>query len=794
MAQAWWSALLVLVLAGSAFAQEAAVGQESGARSQESAALHERIDRLVESAAVGPRAPVCSDADFVRRVYLDLTGVIPTAEQARAFLADASANKRERLIDELLASPAFVRHMTLTLDVMLLERRNDKTALNKQWLEFLYTSIASDKPLDVLFRELIAADGGEGDQRAVARFLLNRDAEPNLVTRDIGRLAFGMDLQCCQCHDHPLIDDYYQDDYYGLFAFVHRTSLFTDPKSKLVMLSEKADGEASFKSVFTGDGKDKAQPRLPKGAVLFVEPSPVKGEEYKVKPEKTSRGVPKFSRRGALTDLLPESSEFRRNMANRIWAMLLARGIVHPLDAHYAANPPANPALLTLLAEELKDGEFKLRPLLREIALTKTYQRACDAPRPETVNFADIAARKEQLQRQKEALTGGILPLQDALAEAKAKFKLAREEDGRLAGEVPALEKALAEAKQKQDKSAQVLKTAEQAAGTVREQAAAVAALVAKATEVDGQLPSDPALEQALAAIAKSSLELAAATGAAEKVVAGRKAEFSKAGEQVAAAESALAALKEKRLTPERLRGLENGQLAAEHDLAEAKFAIKATEQQMATAQALFDYAELAKTDAEKAAAAWTAIVERLMIAGQVAPLKSLSPEQLAVSAMRAAGVFSSQEANAIATIEKKPPDELKNATDAEKPRMRARLVELRLLDQIDSTINEFVKYYGGLPGQDFQATVNQALYFGNGNTVEGWLKPAGENLVARLVKLDDAAAIAEELYYAALSRPATDQEKQNVAAYLKDRSDKPVALAEMAWALLSSSEFRFNH
>src|SRR5207244_10957081 len=97
---------------------------------------------------------------------------------------------------------------------------------------------------------------------------LDRDAEPNAVTRDIGRLAFGMDLQCCQCHDHPLIDDYYQNDYYGLFAFVHRTGLFTDPKSKAIQLTEKAEGEASFKSVFTGAGSDRAVPRLPKGAEI----------------------------------------------------------------------------------------------------------------------------------------------------------------------------------------------------------------------------------------------------------------------------------------------------------------------------------------------------------------------------------------------------------------------------------------------------------------------------------------------------------------------------------------------
>ena len=105
-------------------------------------------------------------------------------------------------------------------------------------------------------------------------------------------------MQCCQCHDHPLINDYYQDDYYGLFAFiVHRTGLFTDAKTKLVSLTEKAEGEASFKSVFTGASSDKALPRLPKGAVLFIEPTFAKGQEYSVKPEKDIRGIPKFSRR-----------------------------------------------------------------------------------------------------------------------------------------------------------------------------------------------------------------------------------------------------------------------------------------------------------------------------------------------------------------------------------------------------------------------------------------------------------------------------------------------------------------
>src|SRR2546421_2842486 len=215
-------------------------------------ALHDTIDSLVDSAAIGPLAPLCTDSDFVRRIYLDLTGVIPTAEQARAFVADKSEDKRQRLIDELLASPAFIRHMTITFDGVLMQRLPEKTIKQPEWEAWLYNSLAADKPLDQLFRELVENDGAEPTRRPAARFTLDRDAEPNLLTRDIGRLVFGFDLQCCQCHDHPLIDDYYQEDYYGLFAFVNRTSLFTDAKAKLISLTEKADGEASFKSVFTG--------------------------------------------------------------------------------------------------------------------------------------------------------------------------------------------------------------------------------------------------------------------------------------------------------------------------------------------------------------------------------------------------------------------------------------------------------------------------------------------------------------------------------------------------------------
>src|SRR3954447_10163355 len=105
-------AAVFVALAGSWCAPEPVTsGQEPGAGSKRP--LHERIDALVESAAIGPLAAICSDADFVRRIYLDLTGIIPTADEALAFVAEKAADKRQRLIDELLASPAFTRHMTI---------------------------------------------------------------------------------------------------------------------------------------------------------------------------------------------------------------------------------------------------------------------------------------------------------------------------------------------------------------------------------------------------------------------------------------------------------------------------------------------------------------------------------------------------------------------------------------------------------------------------------------------------------------------------------------------------------
>jgi hypothetical protein len=785
---------LVVAWCASTLADDDAVPVGVG-RETNKAALHERIDELIEGAAVGPLAPVCSDADFVRRIFLDLTGVIPTAERAKEFALDKRADKRWRLIDELLASAEFSRHMTTTLDVMLMERKPDKVVKQPEWEAYLYRAVADSKPLDRLFREVIQADGNDAKQRAAARFVLDRDAEPNLITRDLGRLAFGMDLQCCQCHDHPLINDYYQDDYYGLYAFVQRTGLFTDAKTKLVSLTEKADGEASFKSVFTGAAQDKTVPRVPKGAVLFVEPQFAKGQEYQVAPAKDVRGVPKFSRRGALAEMLPGSEEFARNMANRLWALMFGRGIVHPLDFHYAGNPPANPRLLTLLANEFAASGFQLRPLLREAALTRVYQRTCEAPRPEMVNFADVAARVEQLEREKAVKQKAVEPLAAVLTKAKEAFKAVREEDAKVVAELPRLEKAVADARQALEKIAAERRKAAELAALIEKEAVAVSAAVAKLSAAARALSDDKVLAEAAEKVAARAAELGVVVDRVKKAGQQPGDGQADAAQGLANAEAALAAMMAKRPALERLRKVEQAQLAAQHELADANYAVAQCEAQIVAAKGLVDYAELAKTDPVKASAAWSGIVEKWTIAGQVAALKPLTADQLAVSGMQATGMWRGHIASAEAKLEKAPPEELKTAKADERDRVKVGLVQLELLNQLRGTNAEFVRQYGGLLGEEFQATVNQALFFGNGATIDGWLKPARENLVARLAKIEDTRALADEMSWAVFSRGALESEQQAVGEYLKSRAeDRAAAIGEMVWALLSSSEFRFNH
>jgi hypothetical protein len=346
--------------------------------------LHDRIDRLITSRADFARhaGGPASDAEFVRRIYLDLTGCIPSSATARAFLADRSPGKRVVLIDRLLASPEHARHLAIVFEVMLMERRPDRYVPRAEWHEFLRSSFAANKPWDHIAREILAADGSDPKARYRVKFFLDRDGEPNVITRDISRLFLGTNLQCAQCHNHPRIEDYKQEHYYGLLAFVGRSTLLVDRRTRQAQLSEKADGETTFQSVFDPAKVTKtALPRVPGGPAI-QDPTLDKSKTYVVAPAAGIASKPRYSRRAQLAAALTRADylPFRRNIANRLWAQMMGRGLVHPLDMDHGSNPPSHPELLDALADDIAVRKFDIRGFLRELALSQTYQRSSEPP------------------------------------------------------------------------------------------------------------------------------------------------------------------------------------------------------------------------------------------------------------------------------------------------------------------------------------------------------------------------------------------------------------------------------
>jgi hypothetical protein len=369
----------VLIRIGCVIAMAISLSESSGAAD---APLHRVIDGLVEArldADKLPAAEPASDSEFLRRLSLDLTGTIPDAAAARAFIEDTDPKKREKLIDRLLASESFARHMATVFDVLLMERRPDKYVTTPEWRGWLASSFQNDKPLNVLVAEILGADGVDEKQRPAAKFYLDRAVEKDTLVRDIGRLFLGVNLQCAQCHDHPDIDDYLHQHYHGLSVFVAGSKTFRQPDGKFV-LQEEVLKEVEFASVFEPEKTKKTGPRLI-DALLEIPEFP-EGEEYVEKPSRTVRSVPKFSLRTLLAKRLPteETPEFARNMANRLWAMMMGRGIVHPLDMHHAANPPSHPELLTALAGQFSAKDYSVKTFLRELALSATYQRSSLLP------------------------------------------------------------------------------------------------------------------------------------------------------------------------------------------------------------------------------------------------------------------------------------------------------------------------------------------------------------------------------------------------------------------------------
>lgn len=346
--------------------------------------LPDRVDALIEAAAGQPVAPVCDDAAFCRRVFLDFAGRIPSRDELLSFLAESSTDKRLQLIDRLLASPDYVHRMRDVLHVQLMERLGE----HDDWTKYLEASIAANMPWNEFVRTILQPGSEEEQERGAAFFLTKRlenygqqPVDLPGLTRDVGRLFLGVDLQCAQCHDHLFIDEYKQVDFQGLHAFLQHTFIRQDVKFPAV--GEKVvDKKTEFMSVFIKEPKETG-PRLPFGTEVEIAVF-TKGEEFAKPPDRARKflGQPKFSPLTELAARLPtgDNPYFVKNAVNRAWFLLMGRGLVHPLDLQHAQNPPSHPEVLDLLATEFVTHQFNTKWLLRELAQTRTYQRSSVLP------------------------------------------------------------------------------------------------------------------------------------------------------------------------------------------------------------------------------------------------------------------------------------------------------------------------------------------------------------------------------------------------------------------------------
>ncbi|MDA1054745.1 MAG: DUF1549 domain-containing protein [Planctomycetota bacterium] len=306
--------------------------------------VHDRLQKLniIPSGA-------CDDATYLRRVYLDVIGTLPTTEEARRFLSDTRNDKRAAIVDELLRRPEYADYWALKwadlLRVDRLKLGHKRAYLYYQWI---HDSFATNKPLDQFASEVVAAEGPLLDSPA-GQFYKAVD-KPNEMASTISQVFLGVRIECAQCHHHPY-DRWTQTDYYGMQAFFTQVAFKTSPRGEVLIGSNgaKTNHPRTGEEVF---------------AHALLQPP--------------SQETPAGDRRKLLAAWMTsrENQWFARNLANRYWAHFTGRGLVEPVDDFRLANPPSNPQLLDQLAEQLASSNFDIHQLIRAIAASHTYQRS----------------------------------------------------------------------------------------------------------------------------------------------------------------------------------------------------------------------------------------------------------------------------------------------------------------------------------------------------------------------------------------------------------------------------------
>ncbi len=339
------------------------------------------IDAKLKADGVTP-SPQADDAAILRRLTLDLNGRVPTVGEVEAYLKSTEPDKKTKLVDRLLASSAFARHGAQAFYGFLQysEGRPKKGDKGNPLYDYLLTSLSENRAWDRMFREIMVPDEADPKMKGSADFLKARVKDLNRLTIDASNAFFGVNVSCAQCHDHPHVQQWTQDQFYGMKAFFARTidsggflgekdfgivkyipNKGTEKVAPVLFLNGKAIDAPGMKEP-TAAEKKQEQVRLDQGKKAKAPPAP-----------------PKYSLRSKLveTALAKDQREFfARNIANRLWHRFHGRGLVMPLDQLHSENPASHPELLDWLARDLADHGYDMKRFVRGLVLTNTYARS----------------------------------------------------------------------------------------------------------------------------------------------------------------------------------------------------------------------------------------------------------------------------------------------------------------------------------------------------------------------------------------------------------------------------------
>jgi hypothetical protein len=298
-----------------------------------------------------PPSPRCTDSEFIRRAFLDTVGVLPTADETRAFLENKSAKKRDVLVESLLKRPEFVDYWTYKWsDLLLVQSKKLKTPAMWSYYSWIRNHVEANTPWDKFVREIVTAQGSTLVNGAGNFFVLHDD--PRTMAETTSQAFLGMSINCAKCHNHPM-EKWTNDQYYKM------ANLFARTRSKV----GTGDGD---QIIFAASHGDLVQPLTGKPQV----PEPLDGKPLPIDAAD--------DRREHLADWLtsPENPYFTRAIVNRVWANFFGVGLVDPVDDLRKTNPASNEKLLDATATFLAAQKFDLKALMRAILQSETYQRS----------------------------------------------------------------------------------------------------------------------------------------------------------------------------------------------------------------------------------------------------------------------------------------------------------------------------------------------------------------------------------------------------------------------------------